>query len=46
VDVRLTKGSNLFLIKVANRSGGWEVILRLTDLQGNPLQGVEYAAGP
>lgn len=46
VDVKLCKGLNLFLIKVANHFGGWEIILRLTDLQGNPLAGVEYALDP
>ncbi|MGQ9523197.1 MAG: hypothetical protein ACUVTZ_00010 [Armatimonadota bacterium] len=47
VDVKLDKGPNLFLIKVANRFlGGWEVILRLTDAEGKPLHGIRYLTRP
>jgi hypothetical protein len=47
VDVKLNEGLNLFLIKVVNRYGpGWELILRLTDQNGNPLSNIEYLTAP
>ncbi|HOP79056.1 MAG TPA: hypothetical protein PLZ21_00670 [Armatimonadota bacterium] len=42
VDVQLTKGENIFLLKVANAGGDWAAIFRITDLHGNPLKGIEY----
>lgn len=44
VDVELTRGANVFLIKVANVGGGWETTVRLTDSTGAPLPGVKYVA--
>lgn len=43
VEVTLTPGDHLFLMKVANIGGGWAAILRLTDSRGGPLPGVTYA---
>ncbi len=43
--VRLAKGDNLFLFKVANVDGGWAAILRLTDLRGGPLPRTRYFTG-
>jgi hypothetical protein len=44
VEVTLAAGDYLFLMKVANGSGGWAAMLRLTDLQGGPLPGIVYMA--
>lgn len=44
VDVKLARGVNTFLLKVSNRAGGWEAILRIGDSQGNPIPGVRYVA--
>jgi hypothetical protein len=44
VDIQLTPGANLFLIKVANVGGGWETAVRLTDSSGAPLPGVQHVA--
>lgn len=37
VRVRLRKGTNRLLLKVTQGGGGWEFCVRLTDLQGNPI---------
>jgi len=42
IDVQLSAGRNLFLVKVANVDGGWEAALRITDANGAPLSGVRY----
>jgi hypothetical protein len=44
VDVKLKKGANLFLVKVGDIGGGWQLIFRLTDSAGQPLPGIEYLA--
>jgi hypothetical protein len=44
VEVTLAQGENLFLMKVANGSGDWAAILRLTDRNGGPLPGLSYLA--
>jgi HEAT repeat protein len=38
VKVRLSKGPNRILLKVVNRSGGWEACLRITGVDGKPLR--------
>jgi alpha-glucosidase (family GH31 glycosyl hydrolase) len=40
LDATLQPGLNRILVKVAQGSGGWGLVLRLTDPQGRPLQGV------
>ena len=47
VNIKLSKGDNLFLIKIVN-SGAWDwadwgATLRVTDLLGKPLPGIKYA---
>ena len=42
VDIKLRKGNNLFLMKVVNATGGWEMIFRISDSKGNPLPSVDY----
>jgi len=36
--VQLKRGLNPILLKVLNAGGGWEVSLRITDKEGNPLR--------
>ncbi|MEI6512529.1 MAG: hypothetical protein WCO51_04550 [bacterium] len=40
--VRLKKGTNQFLIKVAKPSGYWQFSFRVCDNRGNPLPSVKY----
>ena len=38
----LKQGENTILIKVCNASQSWDFYLRLTDEEGNPIQGLTY----
>jgi hypothetical protein len=38
VKVQLKQGSNRFLVKSSNITGGWWVRIRVTDAEGNPVE--------
>ena len=42
IPVTLMQGENTILIKICNSSMSWDFYLRLTDEDGNPIQGLTY----
>ena len=42
IPVTLKKGENTILLKICNASQSWDFFLRLTDEDGNPIQGLTY----
>lgn len=42
IPVTLKKGENTILLKISNASQSWDFFLRLTDEDGNPIQGLTY----
>ncbi len=43
VPIKLDAGSNRILVKVLNREGPWGFFIRFTDLEGNPLAGLNFS---
>ncbi len=42
IPVTLKQGENTILLKISNASQSWDFYLRLTDEDGNPIQGLTY----
>ena len=39
IPVTLKQGENTILVKICNSSQGWGFYMRLTDAEGNPIEG-------
>ena len=42
IPVTLKQGENTILVKISNSSMSWDFYMRLTDKDGNPIQGLTY----
>lgn len=45
-DIALNAGVNVLVFKVVNEGGGWLGSIRLTDAQGNPVNGIKVTLDP